>query len=120
HPDLHVRICGVQPVLVFSDDRRVMGLMIDDIVDIVEEQFDFALASTRPGLLGSAVIRGEATEIIDLAHFLPLAFDDWQRWNERRADAPLRNLLLVDDAAFFRSMLAPVLEAAGYAVSCVA
>jgi two-component system chemotaxis sensor kinase CheA len=119
-PDLRVRTCGVQPVLVFSDERRAMGLMIDEIVDVVEEQLDFALVSSRPGLLGSAVIRGEATEIVDLGHFLPLAFDDWQRWNERRADAPLRNLLLVDDAVFFRSMLTPLLEAAGYDVTCVA
>ena len=30
------------------------------------------------------------------------------------------NVLLVDDAAFFRQMLAPVLKAAGYAVTAVA
>jgi CheY-like chemotaxis protein len=119
-PDLRPKTSGMQSVLVFSDERRAMGLMIDAIVDIVEERVDFALASTRPGLVGSAVIRGEATEIIDFAHFLPLAFDDWQRWNEQTADNPPRNILLVDDAVFFRDMLAPVLEAAGYAVACVA
>jgi two-component system, chemotaxis family, sensor kinase CheA len=118
-PELRMKTCGMQPVLVLSDGRRVMGLMVDEIIDVVEERLDFALTSARPGLVGSAVIRGAPTDIIDLAHFLPLAFDDWQRWNERRGDAARGRILLVDDAAFFRGMLAPVLEAAGYAVTCV-
>jgi two-component system chemotaxis sensor kinase CheA len=118
-PELRMRTCGMQPVLVLSDGRRVMGLMVDEIIDVVEERLDFALASARPGLVGSAVVRGEPTDVIDPAHFLPLAFDDWQRWNERRGDEARRPVLLVDDVAFFRGMLAPVLEAAGYAVTCV-
>ena len=47
-------------------------------------------AATRPGVLGSAVIKGQATEIIDIGHFLPLAFEDWFRRKEmsaERADA---------------------------------
>jgi two-component system chemotaxis sensor kinase CheA len=73
---LRARTSGMQPVLVCSDGSRAMGLMIDEIVDITEERLDIALASTSPGLVGSAVIRGEV-EIIDVGHFLPLAFDDW-------------------------------------------
>jgi two-component system chemotaxis sensor kinase CheA len=119
-PGLRARNSGMQPVLVCSDGSRAMGLMIDEIVDTAEERLDIALASASPGLIGSAVIRGEATEIIDVGHFLPLAFDDWQRWNERRAEEAARSILLVDDAVFFRGMLAPVLEAAGYDVTCAA
>jgi CheY-like chemotaxis protein len=32
----------------------------------------------------------------------------------------VRHILLVDDSVFFRGMLAPVLEAAGYQVTCAA
>ena len=71
------------------------------------------------GRLGSAVIKGQATEIIDVGHFLPLAFEDWFRRKEMRPDARARTLLLVDDSAFFRNMLAPVLKAAGYDVTTV-
>jgi two-component system chemotaxis sensor kinase CheA len=105
---------GPQPVLVFSDGGRAMGLAVDEIVDIVEERLDIQLASDRPGVLGSAVINGSATEIIDIGHFLPLAFEDWFR---RKSDAGARTattVLLVDDSAFFRDMLAAVLKAAGY------
>jgi two-component system chemotaxis sensor kinase CheA len=65
------------------------------------------------------VIKGQATEIIDIAHFLPLAFEDWRSWKERGADQATRTVLLIDDAPFFRNMLAPVLKAAGYAVTSV-
>ena len=64
------------------------------------------------------MIKGQATEIIDIAHFLPLAFEDWLRLEGARGRRRRRaRVLLVDDAAFFRNMLAPVLKAAGYAVT---
>ena len=62
----------------------------------------------------------KATEIVDIAHFLPLAFEDWQHWSERRSARVQHRVLLIDDAPFFRNMLTPVLKAAGYAVTSVA
>ena len=97
-----------------------MGLVVDEIVDIVEEQLDIEVGSDRAGVLGSAVVKGQATEIIDVGHFLPLAYADWFRGKELRSSSQTRSLLLVDDSPFFRNMLAPVLKAAGYAVTAVA
>jgi two-component system, chemotaxis family, sensor kinase CheA len=117
--EVRLKTSGTQPVLVFSDDERSMGLVVDEIVDIVEDRLDIEVASEQAGLIGSAVIKGQATEIIDIAHFLPLAFEDWRSWKERGADQTTRTVLLIDDAPFFRNMLAPVLKAAGYAVTSV-
>src|SRR5258706_14696309 len=75
--DVRIRTSGTQPLLVFSDDDRSMGLVVDEIVDIVDDRLDIELATERPGLVGSAVIKGQATDIIDIAHYLPLAFGDW-------------------------------------------
>ena len=94
-----------------------MGLAVDEIVDIVEDKLDIEVTSSVPGVLGSGIVKGQATEIIDVGHFLPLAFADWFSRNELRSDALTRNLLLVDDSHFFRNMLAPVLKAAGYEVT---
>ena len=94
-----------------------MGLMVDEIVDIVEERLDIELASNTAGVLGSAVIKGQATEVIDIAHYLPLAFEDWLHWRHHQTAAAPHHVLLVDDAPFFRNMLAPVLKAAGYVVT---
>ena len=118
--DVRVKPEGMQPLLVFSDEGRSMALVVDEIVDIVDQNLEIELASARPGVLGTAVIKGQATEIVDIAHFLPLAFEDWQHWSERRSARVQHRVLLIDDAPFFRNMLTPVLKAAGYAVTSVA
>jgi two-component system chemotaxis sensor kinase CheA len=113
---VRVRQEGAQPLLVFSDDGRSMGLVVDEIIDIVEDRLNIQVASERPGVLGSAVIKGRATEVIDVGHFLPIAFEDWFYRKDTRA-TQARTVLLVDDSAFFRNMLTPVLKAAGYQVT---
>ncbi|MGH6769306.1 MAG: response regulator, partial [Xanthobacteraceae bacterium] len=118
--DVSIKSDGAQPLLVFADDGRSMALVVDEIVDIVEERLDIELGSVHAGVLGTAVIKGQATEIIDVAHFLPLAFEDWLHWKHRSPGAAPRHVLLVDDAPFFRNMLAPVLRAAGFAVTTAA
>ena len=110
---------GTQPLLVFSDGGRSMGLVVDEIVDIIEDKLEIEVGSDRPGAIGSAVVRGQATEIIDVAHFLPQAYEDWFRRKETQAEVSTRTLLFVDDSPFFRNMLTPVLKAAGYEVTAV-
>ena len=112
-----IRESGVQPILVFADDGRSMGLVVDEIIDIVEEHLSIEVASSREGVLGSAVVKGQATEVIDVGHFLPMAFADWFSRKEMRLSSTAQTVLLVDDSAFFRNMLAPVLKAAGYRVT---
>ena len=111
-----VQTSGSQPILVFADDGRSMGLVVDEIIDIVEERLNIEVAGSREGILGSAVIKGQATEVIDVGHFLPMAFADWFSRKEMRPSVTAQSVLLVDDSAFFRNMLAPVLKAAGYKV----
>jgi len=111
-----MRDAGVQPILVFVDDGRSMGLVVDQIVDIVEEHLKIEVASVQDGVLGSAVIKGQATEVIDVGHFLPKAFADWFSRKDMQLSNTSQDILLVDDSAFFRNMLSPVLKAAGYRV----
>ncbi len=82
-----VQTSGVQPILVFADDGRSMGLVVDEIIDIVEERLHIEVAGSQEGILGSAVIKGQATEVIDVGHFLPMAFADWFSRKEMRPSA---------------------------------
>jgi two-component system chemotaxis sensor kinase CheA len=112
---VHVKDSGSQPLLVFSDGERSMALVVDQILDIVEDEFEIEVSDGRPGILGSAIVKGEATDIVDVGHYLPIAYADW--FGSSTPQRIRRHLLLVDDSAFFRNMLVPVLRAAGYAVT---
>ena len=117
--DVRIKGEGAQPLLVFSDGSRSMALVVDQIVDIVEDNLEIQVGSDNPGVLGSAIIRGHATEIVDVGHFLSLAFEDWFRRKEQPAQRRQPSVLLVDDLPFFLNMLTPVLQAAGYSVTAV-
>ena len=45
---VNVQTSGSQPILVFADDRRSMGLVVDEIVDIVEERLNIEVGGS-PG-----------------------------------------------------------------------
>jgi two-component system chemotaxis sensor kinase CheA len=107
-----------QPVLVFNDGDRSMGLMVDEIVDVVEDRLQIELSGARPGLLGSAVIGGVATDVIDTGYWLTQAWQDWFHGAAQSADdKSARRVLVVEDSDFFRQLVAPILGAAGYHVT---
>ncbi|MDR3529499.1 MAG: chemotaxis protein CheW [Rhodopila sp.] len=109
-----------QPLLVFSEGDRIMGLMVDEIIDVVEDRLDIELAGVRPGLLGTAVIGGQATDVLDTGYWLMQAWEDWFRGVPRQGSAlGQRHVLLVDDSEFFRQLTVPTLGAAGFRVTAV-
>jgi two-component system chemotaxis sensor kinase CheA len=112
-----VRTTGPQSLIVFSEPGRSVALAVDEIVDIVEEDISIAPVTDRPDLVGSAIIRGRATEIVDVAGIVPWFGEDAAGGSGHLAKT---TVLLVDDKAFFRDMLSPVLKAAGYRVRTAA
>jgi len=105
-----------QPVLVFADGTRSMGLMVDAIVDVVHDCLKIELGASSPGLLGTAVIAGQAADVLDTEYWLKQACRDW--FGGKSADrVQAHRVLVVEDSDFFRNMLVPTLSAAGYVVT---
>jgi two-component system, chemotaxis family, sensor kinase CheA len=115
---LEIARSGMQPLVIFSEGSRTMGLAVEAIIDIIEDNLDIEVVDDRPGVLGTAVLGGRATEIIDLAHYLPQAYPDWLTARRAAAAAAAAHgpasVLLVEPSEFLRGLLAPVIRAAGF------
>lgn len=107
---------GSQPMLVFADGEHTLGIAVDEIVDIVEERLVITHPGQKPGVLGSAVIAGKATEILDVSHYLEKCVLGWGGQSDHKGAEP-KHILLVDQNPFFRNMLLPMLSVAGYRVT---
>lgn len=53
-------------VVVYTEDGRSVGLVVDQIVDIVETELVNTRPAHRAGLIQSAVIQGHVTDLLDL------------------------------------------------------
>ena len=106
-----------QPAIVFMEQGQAIGLAIDRIIDIVEENFTVGLKSHNAGCLGTAILRGKATNVVDLSYFVEKANAIWKSaFGKAAAYNRPRRALIVEDSPFFRNVLRPILEAEGYNV----
>ena len=95
------------PVLVITANNHTIGLLVEEIIDIVEDNLDVQLPSFTDDMVGSAQIKGNAVELIDVTYYLQAAYSSVYQ-QERK------NILLVEDDLFFRDTLKPMLASAGY------
>ncbi len=68
---------GKQPILVFEKDGHSLGILVDEVVDIARDRAAIELKPGRAGLLGSAIIAGKATDLIDIEHYISGDVASW-------------------------------------------
>lgn len=118
-----------RPLLVFARDDRAVGLLVGDIVDIVNCALDIDMISAGTGALGGLIIDGTATELIDIGYYWRKALQEDEAPvaagvapSERSDNPPMtgRRLLLIDQSPFSQLLLQPLLAQAGYQVTVAA
>lgn len=60
-------------VVVYSGQGRSIGLIVDRILDITQEKVEIQTHGTRQGTLGSMVVQGRVTELLDLKGIIQTA-----------------------------------------------
>jgi two-component system chemotaxis sensor kinase CheA len=60
-------------VVVHEESGARVGLVVEEILDLVEQDFEIDAVTGRPGVTGSAVIRGRATDVLDIPELLAQA-----------------------------------------------
>jgi len=103
-------------VVVFDDGRHHrVGVVVDRIIDIVEEETYATQLSSRAGLLGSAVVTEKATDFLDLRAVFEAAKQSWYD-GEPAEEIVHRTILLIDQSGFSRGLVRSYLEMAGHDV----
>jgi len=104
------------PILVLAGAGQAVGLLVEEIIDVIEEALEPQAAGVDERIVGVVNLRGQAVELFDMTYFInhaaPRAL--------ARGDNRRPRILLVDDREFFRDMLSPVLCAAGFDVTASA
>jgi len=103
--------------LILSDGGKRMCLQVEQVVDILEITFEIKQPSDAPLLLGTTVIDGIATEVVDVFEVVQRADPDWFKPVH---DHQAKTVLFVEDSQFFRQMVTPVIESLGFVVRTAA
>jgi two-component system, chemotaxis family, sensor kinase CheA len=104
-------------VVVFTYDGRTIGLAVDAICDILQAPLAIKLASSVDHLLGSMVLLGKTTDILDVGYLLKDLVGDISSLSDHPSKGSGEKVLLVEDSVFFRKLIVPFLEEAGYQVT---
>ena len=102
------------PAVVVSDGARAVGLLVDQIVDILEDTLTVRQTSARAGLCGSAVVGRQVTDFLDLAAVLQ-SLEEGALADEVAAHTHA-TVMIADRSAFARALLKNSLELAGHRV----
>ena len=60
-------------VIVYAGKKQRIGLVVEQIVDIVEEAIVVSAPANRPGVSSTAVVQGRVTEILDIEALIGLS-----------------------------------------------
>lgn len=102
-------------VIVFQEHGRYVGIVVEEILDIVRETVRIKSAGTTFGLLGSGVVGGKITDFLDLYVLLKKAFGVDHGETVSNHCRPL-DILLVHPAKVARGALRSYLEIRGHRV----
>ncbi len=107
-------------VLIFPFAGKELGILVSEILDVVECANDIDEESFRqPGILGSTIIDDKTTLLLDLYGIASNLFPEWveeKTQTQRGGQTETATLLLVEDSKFFLNQVKGFTKDAGYEV----
>ncbi len=106
-------------VVVFPIGGKEVGVLVSDIVDILDttEKVD-DISHRQPGILGSMIISDKITLLVDLYGVVTSVMPEWAvltAEHSGRTDNDGYNILIVEDSKFFMNQLTEFITESGYA-----
>ncbi|HLD95288.1 MAG TPA: hybrid sensor histidine kinase/response regulator, partial [Alphaproteobacteria bacterium] len=108
---------SLRPMLVFMNKTHALGVVVEEISDIIHGEIEILIDSDIKGSMGLCMIKGEKTHVINTDYFFQLVYPNASASASKKLSNSKKRILLVDDSEFFRNALKPVLSLAGYDVT---
>ncbi len=106
-------------VLTFKVDNNDVGLVVNEIIDVIEtrDKLD-SEALNESGILGSVVLNGKVTVLVDAFEIIKGEFPHWFDKKGLGPEIEYENqrVLIVDDSTFIRSTYRTYLEPEGFTI----
>ncbi|MFH1075532.1 MAG: chemotaxis protein CheW [Pseudomonadota bacterium] len=106
-------------VIVFTLVGKEVGILANQPLDAIEESIEFDDSTFKqPGIMGSAIVRGYTTLMVDIFGLVESLYPDWfgDRSPVATTDGSAATILLAEDSSFFRNQLKGFLTDSGYSV----
>jgi two-component system, chemotaxis family, sensor kinase CheA len=103
-------------VVVIKEDERMLGMVVDEILDIIEDRLEARQESSHRGLLGAAVVQKKITDVLDLQPVIDWVGDAWKSSRHSSNHEGGTTVLLAEGSRFRRGLLRNALEMAGMKV----
>ena len=107
---------GLQQVVVFGSNDHVLGLIVEEIIDIVEQDIESSLAFEESDLT-ALVLGGKTMDVVDINNFFHQIFLSSSQPIPSVPGNKNYNILFVDDSPFFRKIIPNLLTEKGFNVS---
>ena len=106
--------CDPLQVVVIKEDDRMLGMVVDEILDIIEDRLEARQGSSHKGLLGAAVVQNQITDVLDLEPVIEWVGDAWKSMTAAQGTASI--VLLAEGSQFRRGLVRSALEMSGWQV----
>ena len=104
-------------VIVYAVAGKEVGLVVSQIVDIVEASVEFDESTFRQtGIIGSTIISDHTTLLVDLYEVVKTSLPGWIKAPETAIGAKPRKILVADDSPFYRRQIMSFLVDVGLGV----
>lgn len=104
-------------VLVFQQGHEYIGLVVDEIIDVIEDKLDIKMNTSTGGSYGSMVIAEHTTDLLDIDYFIQQICPNWHSMlDDEMTGSSQQNanhdmtVCFIDHCTLYRNLITPLLE----------
>lgn len=104
----------LRPMLIFHHKKQPFGIIIDQILNILEKNIDVKVDVDQNGAVGMSVINNEVCYLMNIHYY----FDRFKSLGIKTTidEEKKPRILIVDDSQFFLNTIIPILQISGFDV----